>query len=192
MLPIRNVAVFCVVVNLVLGLCLLGCDESSSDSQVSGGVTSQAGSVSETQPSDVHIMEEVMGWGDDTGMEDETKPGSQVFDVTVLPDGRIVCSVPLITPIPVITIAEEGEVHPGTILHLSAEKSFSCEGLEITKWEWNVSGPEPLEPFMPDSFSEKVELKLQLPGEYIISLIVYDELDTPACFPDVRVVHCVE
>lgn len=192
MICARDGAVFRKIFLAAVLVGLLGCDEGSSDSLISDSVSADGDSVAEIQQLDLAAVDDCMEYGHEIRAEGQTNPGCRVADVVVRPDGAILCPVPQVTPVAVITIAEPGSIEPGTVLHLSAEKSFSCEGLEITKWQWDVFGPEPRGRFVPGWSSEMVEFEVKQPGEYKFYLVVYDELGTPSCLPDVREVHCLE
>ncbi|MBM4353908.1 MAG: hypothetical protein FJ109_08945 [Deltaproteobacteria bacterium] len=89
-------------------------------------------------------------------------------------------------PVAVIQCQEGSEVVPGTVLHLSGNKSYQgCETEgAITKLEWDVARPQgSAAQFEPSASVADPTFLVDLAGIYTFYLVVYDESNTPSCFP---------
>jgi len=188
----RRITALCWSVYVVVGLGLFGCDEVSTDSSDSEGSSEGDDAGVELVITDLATTEDSPDCVQDIAAEYRTTPGCRMPEVVVQDDGAVWCATPQTTPVAIITTAEPAQVPIGTIVHLSAEDSFSCEGLAITQWQWDVFGPEPVGQLQPDWASETVEYQVEYPGLFKFYLVVYDELGTPSCFPAIHKVHCGE
>ncbi len=95
-------------------------------------------------------------------------------------------SVTIEAPVALIQCQEGSEVVPGTVLHLSGNESYQgCETEgAITKWEWDVARPQGSSAqFEPSAGVADPTFMVDLAGIYTFSLVVYDESNTPSCFP---------
>ncbi|MBM4354842.1 MAG: hypothetical protein FJ109_13815 [Deltaproteobacteria bacterium] len=86
-------------------------------------------------------------------------------------------------PTAVIKCQEGDEVHPGTTLHLFGDESYAPNG-SIQKWEWSV---EQLygcgAAFIPSYTFPNPIFEVNVPGVYTFYLTVYDQTNSPSCFP---------
>jgi len=81
----------------------------------------------------------------------------------------------------VITVAEGPEVVPGTVLHLSAFDSIAAVG-DIGRWEWSVSQPSGGNSiFFPSNSHRFVTFEVNVVGEYIFRLKVWDTSGNITC-----------
>jgi len=95
-------------------------------------------------------------------------------------------SVTIEGPVAVIQCQEGNEVVPGTVLHLTGNESYQgCEKeVAIKKWQWEVDRPEgSTSQFIPSYSHPTPSFEVDLAGAYAFYLVVYDENDTPSCFP---------
>ena len=95
-------------------------------------------------------------------------------------------SVTIEAPVALIDCEEGNEVVPGTVLHLCGNESY--EGCEkdgiITKWQWEAERPQGSSAeFQPSASVADPTFKVDLAGIYTFYLVVYDESNTPCCFP---------
>ncbi len=82
-----------------------------------------------------------------------------------------------------ISCVEGTEVIPQTNLHLDGEGSYSANG-KITKWEWEVDQPAGSQSvFLPSNEVSDPSFEANVAGVYTFKLRVWDEVDSPSCFP---------
>jgi hypothetical protein len=97
------------------------------------------------------------------------------------------------SPTAVIHVAEGNEVIPQTILHLYGDESFAPNGT-IQKWEWDVEQPVgSMSVFVPSHTFPNPTFEANVAGVYTFYLTVYDQSNTPSCFPaayEVVVIPC--
>jgi len=78
---------------------------------------------------------------------------------------------------------EGDEVIPGTVLHLQGDQSYSSNG-QIDKWEWGVEQPPgSTSSFVPSHTVPNPSFETGVAGVYTFHLTVWDEINTPSCFP---------
>jgi hypothetical protein len=97
-----------------------------------------------------------------------------------------IAGVPPMMPVAVIECQEGNEVVPGTVLHLVGDGSYvQCdEEASIAKYQWDVDQPEgSASKFIPSADFPNPSFDVGLAGVYTFYLTVYDENDTPCCFP---------
>ena len=83
----------------------------------------------------------------------------------------------------VIACAEGDEVIPQTVLHLDGEGSYSAKS-KISKWEWEVDQPAGSQSvFVPSNDVPNPTFEANVVGIYTFTLRVWDEADSPTCFP---------
>jgi len=96
-------------------------------------------------------------------------------------------SVTIEAPVAVIECAEGNEVVPGAVLHLIGNESYQgceTEGV-IEEWEWDVKRPEGSSAtFEPSNTVANPTFRVDIAGKYTFYLVVYDENNTPCCFPN--------
>ena len=95
-------------------------------------------------------------------------------------------SVTIEAPVAVVECLEGNEVVPGTVLHLTGNESYQgCEKEgAIKKWQWEVEQPEgSAAKFIPSYDFPNPSFEVDLSGIYTFYLVVYDENNTPSCFP---------
>jgi len=86
-------------------------------------------------------------------------------------------------PTAIIKVQEGEEVIPQTVLHLFGDESFAGNGT-IQKWEWDVVQPSgSLSVFMPSYTFPNPTFEANVAGVYSFYLTVYDQTNTPSCFP---------
>jgi len=86
-------------------------------------------------------------------------------------------------PTPVIHVEEGEEVIPQTNLHLYGDMSYASSG-KVKKWEWDVDQPSgSMSSFVPSNTFPNPTFETNVAGVYTFYLTVYDEADTPSCFP---------
>jgi hypothetical protein len=86
-------------------------------------------------------------------------------------------------PVAIIAIAEGIEVWNTDNLHLSAAQSYSTQGA-ITKWLWSVEAPAgSAAQFKPSNAVEAPTFQLDVAGQYLFSLDVWDEKGNQSCVP---------
>ncbi|MBM4352884.1 MAG: choice-of-anchor D domain-containing protein [Deltaproteobacteria bacterium] len=91
--------------------------------------------------------------------------------------------VPNICPTAVIKCQEGEEVKPQTVLHLFGDESFAGNGA-INKWEWDVDQPVgSVSTFVPSKSFPNPTFEANVAGVYTFYLTVYDQTNTPSCFP---------
>jgi len=99
----------------------------------------------------------------------------------------------LSSPTAVIDVAEGNEVIPQTILHLYGDQSYAPNGT-IQKWEWDVEQPVgSMSVFVPSHTFPNPTFEANVAGVYTFYLTVYDQSNTPSCFPaayEVVVIPC--
>ncbi len=84
-------------------------------------------------------------------------------------------------PVAVIELAEEPPYMTGTTLHLTAEHSSSPDGA-IVKWKWSVQAPvASTATFAASDAIEKPTFTVDVAGQYLFSLKVWDEKDNESC-----------
>ena len=84
-------------------------------------------------------------------------------------------------PVPMIDCEEGYFALPGTLLHLSAEGSYSPYG-EIVGWTWSVDGPpESINAAMPMAPAKEIEFLIDAAGTYVFHLDVVDETGETSC-----------
>jgi len=84
---------------------------------------------------------------------------------------------------PIIKVTEGNEVIPQTNLHLLGDESYAANG-PIEKWEWDVSQPDGSRSvFVPSNAAPNPTFEANIAGIYTFSLTVYDQTNTPSCFP---------
>ncbi len=89
-------------------------------------------------------------------------------------------------PSAVIKCPEGEEVIPQTILHLFGDDSYAANGT-IQKWEWAVQQPNSSQSvFVPSHTFPNPIFETNVAGIYTFYLTVYDQTDTPSCFPAVH------
>ena len=87
-------------------------------------------------------------------------------------------------PSAVITIEEENTVFVGNTVHLSAADSVAPAGASVTKWKWTLQRPAgSTAQFAPSDSVEEVTLILDVAGQYLVTLVVWDSNDTESCSP---------
>ena len=97
-----------------------------------------------------------------------------------------IAGVASIMPVAVIECQEGNQVVPGTVLHLIGDGSYiQCnEEGTITKWEWAVEQPKGSSAkFEPSNSVADPTFRVDVAGTYAFYLVVYDENNTPCCFP---------
>jgi hypothetical protein len=86
-------------------------------------------------------------------------------------------------PTSIVKCAEGDEVIPQTILHLFGDESYAANGT-IQKWEWDVSQPAGSQSvFVPSYTFPNPTFETNVAGVYTFYLTVYDQTNTPSCFP---------
>jgi hypothetical protein len=91
--------------------------------------------------------------------------------------------VEIACPTSIIKCAEGAEVIPQTILHLFGDESYAGNGT-IQKWEWDVSQPAGSQSvFVPSYTFPNPIFEANVAGVYTFYLTVYDQTNTPSCFP---------
>jgi len=86
-------------------------------------------------------------------------------------------------PTAIVKCAEGDEVIPQTILHLFGDESYAANGT-IQKWEWSVSQPNGSKSlFMPSYTFPNPTFETNVAGPYTFYLTVYDQTNTPSCYP---------
>jgi len=94
--------------------------------------------------------------------------------------GAAVC---LCCPTAILKVDEGDEVAPQTILHLNGEESYAPNGA-IQKWEWSVEQPVgSASVFVPSFTFPNPTFEANVAGVYKFYLTVYDDTNTPSCFP---------
>lgn len=85
-------------------------------------------------------------------------------------------------PIARITIQESTSVDAGTTLHLSAKESSADEGHTVKEYKWSVQAPAgSASTFKPGDEAVEVTFIVDLAGQYLFSLEVWDEAGTKSC-----------
>ncbi len=91
--------------------------------------------------------------------------------------------VDIICPTAVIKVQEGEEVIPQTVLHLFGDESYAGNGA-INKWEWDVEQPVgSVSTFVPSKSFPNPTFEANVAGVYTFYLTVYDQTNTPSCFP---------
>jgi hypothetical protein len=86
-------------------------------------------------------------------------------------------------PTSIVKCAEGDEVIPQTVLHLFGDESYAGNGT-IQKWEWDVSQPAGSQSlFVPSYTFPNPTFEANVAGIYTFYLTVYDQTNTPSCFP---------
>jgi hypothetical protein len=86
-------------------------------------------------------------------------------------------------PTAIVKCAEGDEVIPQTILHLFGDESYAANGT-IQKWEWDVDQPAGSQSvFVPSYTFPNPTFETNVAGVYTFYLTVYDQTNTPSCFP---------
>jgi len=86
-------------------------------------------------------------------------------------------------PTAIIKCAEGDEVIPQTVLHLFGDESSASNGT-IQKWEWSVEQPAGSQSvFVPSYTFPNPTFETNVAGVYTFYLTVYDQTNTPSCFP---------
>ena len=86
-------------------------------------------------------------------------------------------------PTAIIKCAEGDEVIPQTVLHLFGDESYASNGT-IQKWEWSVEQPAGSQSvFVPSYTFPNPTFETNVAGVYSFYLTVYDQTNTPSCFP---------
>ena len=92
-------------------------------------------------------------------------------------------SICMCCPTAVIKCTEGDEVIPQTVLHLYGDESYADNG-GIGKWEWDVDQPAGSQSvFVPSCTFPNPTFEANVAGVYTFYLTVYDQLNTPSCFP---------
>ncbi len=85
---------------------------------------------------------------------------------------------------PVIEVTEGGQLGTGTVVHLSAAASSAPSGAAITTWAWSVSAPPgSAATFAPSDAVESPTFTVDLAGQYLFSLEVWDADGGESCGP---------
>lgn len=85
-------------------------------------------------------------------------------------------------PVARITIQESVSVDSGTTVHLSASTSSADEGHSVAEYLWEVQTPAGSGgSFVPNATAESVTFTLDVAGQYLFSLTVWDEAGTKSC-----------
>jgi hypothetical protein len=91
--------------------------------------------------------------------------------------------VPTICPTAIIKVQEGEEVIPQTVLHLFGDESYAGNGA-ISKWEWDVDQPVgSVSAFVPSKSFPNPTFEANVAGAYTFYLTVYDQTNTPSCYP---------
>jgi len=91
--------------------------------------------------------------------------------------------VDVVCPTAIIKVAEGEEVIPQTLLHLYGDESYAANGT-IQKWEWSVEQPNGSQSvFVPSAQFPNPTFEANVAGVYKFYLTVYDQTNTPSCFP---------
>ena len=86
-------------------------------------------------------------------------------------------------PTAIIKCAEGDEVIPQTVLHMYGDESYASNGT-IQKWEWEVDQPQGSQSvFVPSYTFPNPTFEANVAGVYKFYLTVYDQTNTPSCFP---------
>ena len=86
-------------------------------------------------------------------------------------------------PTAIIKCAEGDEVIPQTVLHMYGDESYASNGT-IQKWEWEVDQPQGSQSvFVPSYTFPNPTFEANVAGVYKFFLTVYDQTNTPSCFP---------
>ncbi len=86
-------------------------------------------------------------------------------------------------PTAIIKCAEGDEVIPQTVLHMFGDESYASNGT-IQKWEWDVDQPAGSQSvFVPSYTFPNPTFETNVAGVYTFYLTVYDQTNTPSCFP---------
>lgn len=94
-------------------------------------------------------------------------------------------------PTAVIKVAEGDEVIPQTTLHLYGDESYAPND-GIVKWQWEVEQPPGSQSvFIPSAEFPNPTFETNVSGIYTFHLTVYDQTNTPSCFPATREVAVV-
>jgi len=115
---------------------------------------------------------------DEGGLRIDSNAVNAPTDVPVQAAGVCNCC-----PTAVIKVAEGEEVIPQTMLHLQGDESFASNGT-IQKWEWGVEQPQGSQSvFVPSCTFPNPTFEANVAGVYTFYLTVYDQTNTPSCFP---------
>jgi hypothetical protein len=91
---------------------------------------------------------------------------------------------PDICPKAVIKCEQGDEVATQTVLQLSGDESYTGSGT-IVKWEWDVDQPAGSQSvFVPSYTFPNPTFEANVTGVYTFYLTVYDEMNTPSCYPE--------
>ena len=90
-----------------------------------------------------------------------------------------------ICPTAIVKSGEGDEVIPQTVIHLFGDESYATSGA-IQKWQWEVVQPAGHQGvFVPSSSFPNPTFEANIQGLYTFYLTVYDQANTPSCFPGV-------
>ena len=107
------------------------------------------------------------------GLINELCPDNPLCDPTPDPE----------CPSAIMAITEGLEVGVGTTLHLSAAQSASAQGA-IVQWAWSVETPAGgAGQFQPSAEVESPSYTVDVAGQYLFSLDVWDDTDLKSCSP---------
>jgi hypothetical protein len=88
-----------------------------------------------------------------------------------------------VCPVAVILCAEEQEVIPQTVLHLSGNQSYADNG-PITQFQWSVEQPSGSQSnFVPSSSFPNPTFAVNVAGTYVFQLDVFDQQGMKSCIP---------
>jgi hypothetical protein len=113
--------------------------------------------------------------------------GELIVDSTAVPKQTAIplagAAVDINCPTAVIKCDEGHEVEPQTALHLFGDESYASNG-SIQKWEWDVDQPLGSQSmFIPSYTFPNPTFEANVVGVYTFYLTVYDQTNTPSCYP---------
>ena len=93
------------------------------------------------------------------------------------------CAPPVVKcPTALITVTEGAKAGTGAMLHLSAAGSLAQGTAKVSKWLWSVQAPlGAAAQFLPGANVEKPTFVVDVAGQYLFHLAVWDDVGVPGC-----------